>query len=299
MNNSIQKDIQEVLKNRKFKAEKIALDNLSLARENKEFSELERQFNELKIQIAKDEIEGKNVDKLTEKYVKIKKNMQNLLKSMHISSIEPVYYCKLCNDTGVFENHYCNCRKQILSEILLNKSGILKNKLPNFETTICDKKNELIYKKLNEWCEKFPNVKVNNIFITGQVGNGKTYLCTCIIDKLIKKGVYVYFNTAFAINSDFLTFCKTSNEEILKQYLDPDVLIIDDFGSEPIIKNITENYFYLILNERLMKNKSTIINSNLMPDEILERYGERIFSRIMSQRNSLVLEMLGEDKRLK
>ena len=90
MNNSIQKDIQEVLKNRKFKAEKIALDNLSLARENKEFLELERQFNELKIQIAKDEIEGKNVDKMTEKYVKIKKNMQNLLKSMHISSIEPV-----------------------------------------------------------------------------------------------------------------------------------------------------------------------------------------------------------------
>lgn len=299
MVNSIQKQIQEILKNRKFKAEKTALDNLSLARENEEFVKLEKQKNELTIQIAKQEIEGKNVDKLIEKYEKIKKNMQNLLKSMHISSIEPIYYCNKCKDTGVVNNRYCNCRKQILSKILLKKSGIIKNELPHFETTTYDKNSELIYKKLNEWCDKFPDVKKNNIFLTGQVGNGKTYICYCMVNKLINKGVYVYFNSAFTMNGDFMAFCKTSNQEILNQFLEPEVLIIDDFGSEPLITNITENYFYLILNERLLKNKSTIINSNLMPDEILERYGERIFSRIMNQRNSLVLEMLGEDKRLK
>ena len=77
------------------------------------------------------------------------------------------------------------------------------------------------------------------------------------------------------------------------------VLIIDDLGVEPILNNITLNYFYTILNERMIANKSTIINSNLMPNEVLDRYGERIFSRIMNKKCGLVLEYKGEDRRIK
>ncbi len=299
MNNQIEKEIQKILKSRRNEAESLASYNLSRARENEEFVLLEKETNALKMEIAKKEIENENVEKLLEKLEKNQKNMQKTLKKMNISSIEPNYYCKQCNDTGVSNGKYCKCKNAILSEILLKKSGLSLKQLPSFEESSVGKNGKLVYEKLEQWSKKYPNVNLKNVFLTGKVGNGKTYLCSCIANDLISRGYYVFFNSAFATNNDFLEFCKTNNENILNQYLNCDVLIIDDFGSEPLLNNVTENYFYLIINERLIKNKSTIINSNLMPDEILDRYGERIFSRIMNKRSSLVIELLGDDKRIK
>ena len=138
-----------------------------------------------------------------------------------------------------------------------------------------------------------------NIFICGQAGVGKSYLCSCIANELMKKGIFVYYTTAFNMNKTFLEYCKNSAEDLLDVFLEPDVLIIDDLGVEPIINNITINYFYTILNERLIANKSTIINSNLMPNEVLDRYGERIFSRIMNKKCGLIIEYKGQDRRIK
>lgn len=297
MNSQLEKEIQKVLKNRRHEAESLASYNLSRARENEEFVVLEKETNALKMEIAKKEIENENVEKLLEKLEKNQKNMQKMLKKLNISSIEPNYFCKQCNDTGVSNGKYCKCKNAILSEILLKKSGF--NKISNFTEVQIDEINGLLYSKIKEWCDKYPNVSRFNIFLTGKVGVGKTTLCECIANELIQKHQFVLYTTAFLMNKNFLEYCKTGNEEMLNSYLNADVLIIDDLGTEPLLNNVTENYFYLIINERLIKNKSTIINSNLMPDEILDRYGERIFSRIMNKRSSLVIELLGDDKRIK
>lgn len=298
MNKAIEKEVQNVLKNRKYEAEKLALYNLSVARQNLEYANLEKQFNALKIEIAKNQLLGKNVDELLIKQEKMQKNMQKLLKNMNISSIEPIYHCSKCNDTGIVDNKYCQCRNEIINKILLEKSGFSNCNLPSFNE-ISDDENKLIYNKLQEWSNKFPQVNFNNIFITGKVGTGKTFLTLCVANVLMQKQFNVYFVSAFNMNNDFLSFCKTKDNDLINQYINCDILLIDDFGTEPLIKNITENYFYLILNERLLKNKATIINSNLLPNEILDRYGERIFSRLMNKRKNLVLQLEGEDKRLK
>ena len=43
----------------------------------------------------------------------------------------------------------------------------------------------------------------------------------------------------------------------------------------------------------------TIITSNLGPDGIIDRYGERIFSRIFNQRVGIAIKLEGEDLRIK
>ena len=299
MNAKIEKKVKEVLNNRRRDAENFASYNLLRAREDEVFLLLEKEKNNLILEIAKAEINNKNSENLLKNLEKCEKNIEKTLKKLNILSLEPNYTCKLCKDTGVYNNKNCKCKNEIKMQILNSESGMGLN-LPTFEN--CESLSDvhkLLFSKMQEWASKFPNVSKNNIFITGQTGVGKSYLCGCIANELMKKGVFVYYTTAFNMNKSFIDYCKKGGEVFLENYLEADVLIIDDLGVEPILNNITLNYFYTILNERMVANKSTIINSNLMPNEVLDRYGERIFSRIMNKKCALVLEYKGSDRRIK
>ena len=85
----------------------------------------------------------------------------------------------------------------------------------------------------------------------------------------------------------------------MSKYLDCDVLLLDDLGAERIEKNTTVPRLYQILNERELRGKSTIISTNLTPDEIMDVYGERIFSRLFNTHSAIALGFSGSDLRLK
>ena len=78
-----------------------------------------------------------------------------------------------------------------------------------------------------------------------------------------------------------------------------DLLVIDDLGTEPMRKNVTKEYLLILLNERIAKGKSTIITTNLNPEQVLEKYEERIFSRMFNKRETLILQFVGKNQRLK
>jgi len=74
------------------------------------------------------------------------------------------------------------------------------------------------------------------------------------------------------------------------------MLIIDDLGTE-LTNAFVNVQLYLCINERLLRNKSTVISTNLSLDNINTLYSERVFSRIAS--NFTLLKIIGEDIRLK
>lgn len=297
MISNINQKVQQVLNSRKKSAEQTALQNLLLARKNKEFLCLEKQECALVVDIAKKEFLGENASELRKTLEETQKNKENLLKKLNLN-IKPVYFCKKCLDCGTYENKICDCKKEILNELLKKEAGNF-NESYTFENAKLDDTEKLLFDKMQAWCEKYPNVKSNTIFICGGIGVGKSYLSYAMANKLIEKKHFVYFTTAFALNNMFLDYCKNSNKDALDVLLGAEVLFIDDLGTEPILKNITLNYLYLILNERMLAKKVTIINSNLLPDEILERYEERIFSRIMNKQSGLILGYKGNDRRIK
>lgn len=304
MTKMFDRQIDKILKQRHDSAVFLAEKNLRVARKNEEFAKLEMEEVEKIIELANlmaDEFdETKERIKLAE--IRSKKNA--CLKKIGLSEkdIKPQFECVECRDTGLNKGKYCKCRTRILNEMLLDRSG-LTGDLTDFSKAKFDKKEsdaEKIFKIMKDWTTKFPDITKRTVYITGGIGVGKTFLLKCIANELIKREKYIFYSTAFKMNNDFIQYCRANLEDknnFLAPYIESEVLLIDDLGTEPILNNITLDYLYLILNERLIANKSTIINSNLDLDELLNRYGERIFSRIINKRNGLTIKFEGEDLR--
>jgi DNA replication protein DnaC len=73
--------------------------------------------------------------------------------------------------------------------------------------------------------------------------------------------------------------------------------VSNDLGTEPVIKNVTQEHIYNIINERLSNERAFIITTNLSPKDLADRYDERISSRILSGSINKVIELKGGDLR--
>ena len=74
-------------------------------------------------------------------------------------------------------------------------------------------------------------------------------------------GLYI---PSFNLNNELLSYHTTfDNTKNLDRFLNPDVLVIDDLGTENMFKNITQEYLLYLLNERQRLNKTTIFTTNL------------------------------------
>lgn len=293
----------------KATAETLAEKNFFSAMKNDEFKTLYLQIRGLNFDISKLSFEKKNCVEKRKELAEISSVADKVLAKMGLSfaDFEPKYSCKKCNDTGYVGKKLCECYYKKLNKELFHNVGMNVDNSHTFESAdfeIFDDKERIkkTYDKIENWCDKIEESEYKNLLLSGKTGVGKTYLVECICNKLLKKEMPVCFFSSFALNNLFLKFHTTFDDTkatLLDGVLNSDILIIDDLGTEPKYKNVTEEYFYLILNERLTKNKSTIITTNLSLDGILDKYGERIFSRLCNKRNSILLKMDNADLRLK
>ena len=121
-------------------------------------------------------------------------------------------------------------------------------------------------------------------------------------NEIAKNGKYVIYTSAFDLNQTFLSYHLAKIEDkraILDPYLTCDALIIDDLGTENMLNGVTIEYLYLLVNERLTKGLNTIINTNLTPEELFNRYDERIYSRLIDKNLSVILNFNTKDLRKK
>jgi len=153
---------------------------------------------------------------------------------------------------------------------------------------------------LADYCKKFPNIKPN-IVLSGATGTGKTYSAQIIANNLLDRDFNVHFTTSFAMVRAFQKYAQSfgRDEDAIDTFLDCDLLIIDDLGAEPTIKNVTQEHIYNIINERLIQNRPFIITTNLNPAGLLQKYDQRIASRILSAGTSTLIEFKSRDQRVK
>lgn len=132
-------------------------------------------------------------------------------------------------------------------------------------------------------------------FIGGQVGCGKTHLCTAIASHYINTGAEVRY-MLWAEDAKRLKALVNdiSYQEKIDIYKSVDVLYIDDFlktrqGETPTTADI--NLAFEILNHRLLdREKITIISSEKLLDEIID-YDEATMSRIKQKARRYTLNI--------
>ncbi|MBQ3047912.1 MAG: ATP-binding protein [Clostridia bacterium] len=307
-NSEVKKFVLEQIKNVKIQNENIAEENLKKALFNEEFKNAYSLYKSLNIKKTKLNVLGEDTKQIDGELNAAKDKLQSVIKKLKLSTkdFKPNYSCKICSDSGEVGGEYCTCYYKKLNEQLLKNLGANVDSAHNFENadfSIFDNSEQIkkLYKKVEEWCDNLSQSKCKTLVLSGDPGVGKTYLTECICNKLINKNLVVNYYSSFALNDLFYKYHTAFYQNkagLLDGVLESDILIIDDFGSEPKTK-ATEEYFYAILNERLVKNKHTIISTNLLPMQILDKYGERTFSRLNNKASSVMIKIENKDLRLK
>ena len=175
-----------------------------------------------------------------------------------------------------------------------------KNAPRNFDIPVPSPEHKKIFTALSTYCDKFPNVKTPNILFWGATGTGKTYAANIITNNLLDRGFAVKYTTSFGMVNIFQKYIQDFGRDSfdIDALLECDLLIIDDLGAEPTIKNITNEHIYNIINERLVNNRPFIITTNLSPIDLIDRYDQRIASRLTAATTTARIEFRGKDLRL-
>lgn len=279
------KAILETVNRRRAKLEHARLLYLDLLKSSTELYETEKAIRSLIIDKAK----GKDVD---EKMSKLLLKKQAVLSSLRVSDDElnPPYECEKCLDTGLVNGKPCPCiikkcaADGIKSDISFEKCDL--SVFPEGERERIGK----VYRVALSFCEKFPSTNKLNLLFMGGCGSGKTFIASCIADRVAKNGFGVIMLSAFAFVNRMHKYHTTFDETKLS-YLDPlldcDLLIIDDLGSETMMKNVTVEYLFLVVNERMSQHKHTVFTTNLDDELLRSRYGDRTYSRLFGNRTSV------------
>lgn len=263
-----------------------------------EYYDVEEEIREIAFQAGLKSIEGdadalKNMHEMIDVLSKKKKE---LLVSNGFSEdyLEPEYECSDCKDTGFTDGKKCHCLNQKILQILYSKSnvGTILEK-ENFDTLSIDVYTDTEYEimkpvidKCKAFVENFDNSK-DNILFMGKPGVGKTFLSNCIAKALLDSGHSVIYFTSVqlfdTLSKVAFSYDYTENSQKMKEDIyDCDLLIVDDLGTETVTKFV-EAQLFNIINERIIREKSTIISTNYVLSDITEHYSERVLSRLVGK----------------
>ncbi len=223
--------------------------------------------------------------------------------------LEPSFVCPDCRDTGFIGTEKCHCFLQAEIDLIYNQSHlkeILKEEnFHSFSYAWYEGEDQDIMKRhvMDAWLfiEAF-DTSFQNLLLLGEVGTGKTFLSNCIAKELMDTGHSVVYLTAFQL-FELLSKAvfgdprgQAYEQQAYPYIFDCDLLIIDDLGTE-LSNSFTISQFFLCINERILRRKSTLISSNLDMEALKNTYSERTLSRIIS--NYTIRQLPGSDIRIR
>ena len=142
---------------------------------------------------------------------------------------------------------------------------------------------------MKNYVKKFPDVKTKNLLFMGKSGSGKSHLAETVAGEIYDRGFVSIFVSASALCDMLHTDLFAAHGDKVgydRLFADCDLLVIDDLGTEKLMRSITVENLCQLISLRQSFARPTIVTTNLSQEEILERYDERIYSRLVEKRNS-------------
>ncbi|MBQ9227187.1 MAG: ATP-binding protein [Eubacterium sp.] len=228
-------------------------------------------------------------------------------------AMKPDFICPHCEDKGFIGGRMCACHKQLLKDIMRREvSRFAPLERCTFDTfdlnyysdtplensVIPRQRAEKISDAAFRYAQGFQRGSKNILFL-GSTGLGKTHLSLAIANVVINSGLSVCYGTSQNICDDLRNemFGRDNGLDYTKdKVLQADLLIIDDLGTE-IENQYNTATLYNIINCRILSGRPTVISTNYDFDELLDKYDQRITSRLNGEYVKMTL--VGTDIRNK
>lgn len=230
--------------------------------------------------------------------------------------LDIIYACEKCSDTGYCGIYMCDCMKKALAKEAYRSSGLgsvlEEQSFDSFDLSFYSDtkdRNSISAReymsanlaRAKEYADNFGSTPANDsLLFIGKTGLGKTHISTSIAKVVIDKGFDVVYDTIGNIINTYEQQTFGHNEQAavsVNRYLECDLLIIDDLGTE--FKNaFTQSVIYNLLNARINSGKAMIVSTNLDDvGQFKKQYDDRINSRLIGSFRSF--RFFGEDIRIK
>ena len=286
-------------------------------RRSEELAEISDEIREIDAELAgtglllfKTACSGGDIAPIRERNQALVARRKDIIKSLGYPEdyTEVHYTCPECSDTGfIGGTRMCKCFRQELIKATIASSGIGdlidKQTFDNFDLkwyagSPAEERMTANLAAAKSYAKNFPK-KRGSLLLIGKTGTGKTHISTAIAREVISQGFDVIYDSAQNIVSDFEADKFRSGygtEPKSAKYLECDLLIIDDLGTE-FSSSFTVSCLYNLINTRRNRAQATIISTNLTAEELAAKYEDRIYSRIVGS-GTRILVFEGKDHRI-
>lgn len=231
--------------------------------------------------LNKNNLSDEFVEKHTAKILRVLKsrNMCNGCKGLYCCGQKSVGERLDLEFDGVLldEVEYCEYAVKKLKKDNLSKSylycdvpeSIIDVDLNNVNYT---KDQEQLYLRLAAILHKKTD---KGLYVVGDLGLGKTYLCAALANSLVKNGERVAFVKVSNFFNEIKSYIGSRNELLdinINKLLKANYLFLDDIGSEAVSEFVRDDILFRILDYRLENKLTTIFTSNLNKDDLMKHY---------------------------
>ena len=220
--------------------------------------------------------------------------------------------CDSCGGSGYIGSTMCECLLELCRQEQKREVSILSGSKDAFNQFRLDyypdrpdpkygASPRVIMDRNFKICRSYAlnfDLNAGNLLFVGGTGLGKTFLSACIARTVADRGFSVVYETSNHLFSKLEQAKFNPSEESRREaakFLDCDLLIIDDLGTEMPGQFVTAA-LYSLLNDRILMGKPMVISTNLNVEEMSRRYSPQIASRL--QGGFLGLTFVGEDIRV-
>lgn len=309
--------MQELERRRAQAASAAAARRQALTARRPRLKEIEADMSQSLMQVTRAVLDGGDVagavERIKSRNLALQAEMAAILaeEGCPYPNLEPQYTCPRCEDTGYAGGKMCVCLDALLKEEAcrrLNRTAAMPAAsfeemslsyypdAPDADGIVPRRRMEEVLRYCREYAENFvPGA--DSLLLRGPTGTGKTHVSLAIAQTAAEKGNAVVYGPVQAllhqIEKEHFGRAEGSSEDMLAGC---DLLVLDDLGTE------FNSAFYLsclynLINTRMLEGRTTILSTNLNQNQLRERYGDQIASRITG--TFVPLLFMGKDIRQK